>query len=110
MKQTINCHEFINQFDSLRPNNFTRDALIMMFEYFEEHERDIGEEIEFDPIAICCEYLELSAHEFVHQYRLEKEIDGMTDDQIKEFISEYIEENALYVGRTDNGSFVFQQF
>jgi hypothetical protein len=110
MKQTINCNEFINQFDSLRPNNFTRDALIMMFEYFEEHERDMGEEIEFDPIAICCEYLELSTHEFVHQYRLEEEIDGMTDDQLEEFISEYIEENALYVGRTDNGSFVFQQF
>ena len=110
MKQTINCHQFINQFDALRPNNFSRDALIMMFEYFEEYERDSGEEIEFDPIAICCEYLELSTHEFVHQYRLDKEIDGMTDDEIEKFISDYIEESARFIGRTDSGSFVFQQF
>ena len=110
MKQSINCHQFINQFDALRPNNFSREALIMMFEYFEEYERDIGVEIEFDPIGICCEYLELSVHEFVHQYRLEKEIDEMTDDQIEKFISEYIEESAIFIGRTDSGSFVFQQF
>jgi hypothetical protein len=45
MKQSINCHEFINAFDKLRPDNFSRDALIMMFEYFEEYERDIGVEI-----------------------------------------------------------------
>ena len=110
MKQTINRHQFIYQFNSLRPENFSRDALIMMFEYFEEYERDIGVEIEFDPIAICCEYLELFPHEFVHQYRLYKEIDGMTDEQIEKFISEYIEESAIFIGRTDRGSFVFQQF
>jgi len=110
MKQSINCHEFINAFDKLRPDNFSRDALIMMFEYFEEYERDIGVEIEFDPIGICCEYVEQYPHEIVHGYSLEKDIDGLTDEEIKKFLSEYIEESAIFIGITDSGSFVYQQF
>ena len=29
-----------------------------MFEYLEEYEEDTGFKIEFDPIAICCEFSE----------------------------------------------------
>jgi hypothetical protein len=110
MKQTINCHEFINAFDRLRPDNFSRSALILMFEYFEEYERDIGVEIEFDPIAICCEYVEEYPHEIVHNYKLENDISGMDQDEMIKFLSEYIEESAIFIGVTDNGSFVYQQF
>jgi hypothetical protein len=110
MKQTINCHEFINAFDRLRPDNFSRDALIMMFEYFEEYERDIGVEIEFDPISICCEYVEEYPNEIVHNYKLEKDIGGMDQEEMIKFLSEYIEESAIFIGITDSGSFVYQQF
>jgi hypothetical protein len=110
MKQSINFCDFKNAFDNLRPNNFSVDALQIMFEYFEEYERDIGEEIEFDPIGICCEYIEQSPHEIIHSYSLEKHIDGLTDEEIKEFLSQYIEENAIFIGITDSGSFVYQQF
>ncbi len=110
MKQTINCHEFIDAFDRLRPDNFSRDALLMMFEYFEEYERDIGVEIEFDPIGICCEYVEEYPHEIVHNYKLEKDISGMDQEEMIKFLSEYIEESAIFIGITDNGSFVYQQF
>jgi hypothetical protein len=110
MKQTINCHEFINAFDRLRPDNFSRSALMMMFEYFEAYERDIGVEIEFDPIAICCEYTEEYPHEIVHNYKLENDISGMDQEEFIKFLSEYIEESAIFIGITDNGSFVYQQF
>jgi hypothetical protein len=110
MKQTINFREFKNAFDNLRPDNFSVDALQIMFEYFEEYERDIGEEIEFDPIGICCEYVEEYPHEIVHNYKLENDISGMDQDQMIKFLSEYIEESAIFIGITDNGSFVYQQF
>jgi hypothetical protein len=110
MKQTINCHEFINQFDLLRPNNFSREALIMMFEYFEQYERDIGEEIEFDPIAICCEYVEQTIPELVYGYKLEKEIDGMEQNEMLDYLINFLEEQCIFIGLTDSGTFVYQQF
>jgi hypothetical protein len=110
MKQSINCHEFINAFDKLRPDNFSRDALIMMFEYFEEYERDIGEEIEFDPIAICCEYVEQSPHEIINSYGLENDIDGMSEDEIIKYIENYLLSSCIFIGTTDSGSFVYQHF
>ena len=110
MKQTVNFRDFKNSFDNLRPDNFSVDALQIMFEYFENYERDIGEEIEFDPIGICCVYVEEYPHEIVHNYKLEKDIDGMDQEELIKFLSEYIEESAIFIGITDNGSFVYQQF
>lgn len=110
MKQTINFREFKNAFDTLRPDNFSVDALQIMFEYFEEYERDIGEEIEFDPIAICCEYVEQYPHEIIHSYGLEKDIDGMDQDQMIKYLENYLLSSCIFIGITDSGSFVYQQF
>jgi len=110
MKQSINFSDFKNAFDNLRPNNFSLDALQIMFEYFEEYERDIGVEIEFDPIAICCEYVEEEADDIILHHCLEEAIEGLNEEEIKKAISEYIEESAIFIGITDNGTFVHQQF
>ena len=110
MKQSINFSDFKNAFDNLRPNNFSLDALQIMFEYFEEYERDIGVEIEFDPIAICCEYVEEEADDIILHHCLEEAIEGLNEEEIKKAISEYIEESAIFIGITDNGTFVYQQF
>jgi len=110
MKQTINFSDFKNAFDNLRPNNFSVDALQIMFEYFEEYERDIGEEIEFDPIGICCEYIEQSPHEIIHSYSLEKDIDGMDQDEMIKYLENYLLSSCIFIGITDSGSFVYQQF
>ena len=58
MKQTIDCFQFRNQFMECRPDNFSYDGLLALWEYFEEYEDSTGEEIELDVIAICCEYSE----------------------------------------------------
>ena len=58
MKKTITFYEFRDWFEKNRPNNFSSNGLISLWEYLEELEEGIGEEIEFDPIALCCEYTE----------------------------------------------------
>ena len=58
MKQTIDLHQFRSGFINLRPNNFTYTALGSLFEHLEEREDDTGQEIEYDVIAICCDYTE----------------------------------------------------
>jgi len=110
MKQTVNFSDFKSAFDNLRPDNFSVDALQIMFEYFEEYERDIGEEIEFDPIGICCEYVEEDADDIILHHCLEEATEGLNEEEIQEAIKEYIEESAIFIGITDSGSFVYQQF
>lgn len=58
MKQTVNFYQFANAFETLRPNNFTREGLVALFEMLEEWEESTGTEIELDVIALCCEFTE----------------------------------------------------
>ena len=60
MKTTITYNEFQNAFlssDSYR-NQFSFEGLMALFDYLEEFENSIGEEIEFDMIGIACEFTE----------------------------------------------------
>jgi len=60
MKQLVTRFDFVDWFrgsDNYK-NNFSYDGLNSLFDYFEELEEDMGKEIDFDPIAICCEYSE----------------------------------------------------
>jgi hypothetical protein len=65
MKQTINFYDFQKAFQDLRPNNFTYEGLRALFEYLEELEESTGDEIEFDIIALCCDFTE---YESVEEY------------------------------------------
>ena len=58
MKQTVYFEDFNKAFQKTRPNNFSRDALGALYNYFQEIEADTGEEFDLDAIAICCDYTE----------------------------------------------------
>ncbi len=58
MKKTITQNEFIREFENR--NNFTKEGLINLFNYFEEIEEDMNEQFELDVIYICCNYTEYS--------------------------------------------------
>ena len=60
MKITLTESEFINRFLAIR-GNFSREALAALFAHLEELERDLGEEVEFDPIGICCDWTEYAS-------------------------------------------------
>ena len=60
MKETVTVYRFRDAFrqsDTYR-NNFSYEGLHALFEHFEELEDDIGEEMELDVVAICCDYTE----------------------------------------------------
>jgi hypothetical protein len=58
MKETLTQSQFVGRFLQIRPDNFSADALCALFDYFEELEQDCGDEMEFDPVAVCCDYSE----------------------------------------------------
>ena len=61
IKTEVSEHEFVDAFKQAgREDNFTRPALIALYEYFWELSEDMGEDIEFDVIGICCEFTEFA--------------------------------------------------
>ena len=58
MKQTVYLEDFRKAFKDTRPNQFSYDALTALYNYFEQLEDDIGEELDLDVIAVCCDYCE----------------------------------------------------
>jgi hypothetical protein len=58
MKQTVNKSMFMDAFRTLRPDSFSYEGLSTLFDYLESYEEELGEEIELDVIALCCDYSE----------------------------------------------------
>ena len=65
MKQTMNEFDFKNEFKKIRPDNFSYDGLDVLYYHLIQFEEDTGEELEFDPIAYCCEFSEYNNFEDV---------------------------------------------
>ena len=71
MKQTMDKYMFRDMFmqSDTYKNNFSYEGCHALFEYLEQLEDDIGEEFEFDMVAICCDYTEYdSLEDFAHDY------------------------------------------
>ena len=59
MKTTVTWYMFRDDFKKIRPDNFTDDALMILFDGLEEFEEETGSELELDVIALCCDFCEM---------------------------------------------------
>ena len=64
MKDTVTEYQFVDTM-AQKQHGFSYEGAKALFEYFEQYEQDIGEEMEFDPIAIRCEFDEYESLEDV---------------------------------------------
>lgn len=62
---TLRTHDFVERFRKIRPDDFSIPALRALCGWYEQYSASIGEDIEFDAIAICCEWSEYSSIEEV---------------------------------------------
>ena len=53
MKDTITEHTFINE---MIEHGFSYEGSKALFEHFEQYEKDCDQQLEFDPIAIRCDF------------------------------------------------------
>ena len=99
MIRTIDNIEFIDAFRKMgRIDNFSFRGLVALYEYLEMLGEDLGQPIELDVIALCCEYAEY--------------------DNLEEFQADYGDEyetiediqNATTVIMIDDDSFIIRQF
>lgn len=78
MKQNVTFSDFCDSFGDTYKNNFTYEGKKALYDYLLEYEDATGEEIELDPIALCCDYSEYDdAIEAASEYF---EFEGMTFD------------------------------
>ena len=114
MKTTVSRYNFERDFvDADRKENFSYEALGLLFDYFEDYEEQTGEEVELDVIAICCDYTEDTAEEIARNYSIDlSDLDPEDDDyeeQCTEAVRDYLNDNTRLVGETSTG-FVYLAF
>tara|TARA_B100001094_G_scaffold140387_2_gene136058 strand:- start:12726 stop:13022 length:297 start_codon:yes stop_codon:yes gene_type:complete len=98
MKKNIDQFEFAAWFAEHRPNDFSPIGRLELYEMLRSYEEDTGEEIEFDPIAFCCEYTE---YEDMEEFWLDYDRADYPNE-------ESIMDATFYWGFGD--SFIIQQF
>lgn len=80
MKETVTLSRFRDVFamSDTYKNNFSYEGLAALFEYLEQYEEDTGEEMEFDMVALCCEYSEYKdIEEIKEQYSNVEDIEDL---------------------------------
>jgi hypothetical protein len=97
MKKSISFYEFERAFAEIRPDNFTRAGLKALFDYLENFEAETGEEIEFDVIALCCDFVE---YENIAEFNSDYGADYESRDEIGE----------TFVIDVDDEAFIIQAF
>lgn len=110
MYQTINTvSSFRDEFRACgRADQFSYEALGILFDYLEAYEMDSGEEIELDVIAICCDFSEDTPEAIAQSYDID--IEGMDEGQALDEVIATLEANGAYVGKTDSGAIIYRNY
>lgn len=96
MYKDINFNDFCDGFPDSYKDNFSYEGKKALFDYLEEYEDGTGEKMEFDPIALCCEY---------DEYKDLKELQGNYNVENMEDL-----ENHTTVIKIDDNSFIIQKY
>lgn len=119
MIHTVNFSQFCDSFSETYKNNFSYEGKRALFEYLEEYEDSIGQRVELDIVALCCEYSEHdSAYEAMQQYQPEDmPVEGEAGDDLVEIQAkneakalEWLEERTQVITIPDTGRIIIANF
>ena len=105
MKQTIDLYQFRRAFEFLgRADNFSYEGQKVLFDYLEH----LGEAIDLDVIALCCEYREDTFAEVASNYgfALDEDLD---EGGRRDTVLDCLANNTSVCGSTDT-HVVYQLF
>ena len=107
--QTVNFSMFCDAFSNAgRADQFSYTAKRAIFESL----NDMGEDVELDIIAICCDFAESSTDEIIAEYDIDvqEEMSEADYEDIKhEAVKNYLEKKTIIVQECDD-VFVYMQF
>ena len=107
MKTTLSTSQAASLLTADNNNGFTYSGAYALCEYLEELEADCGKEIEFDPVALRCDYTEYaSLADFRNEYFADDEqcradigalAGGEDDEELDTLTAEYIRDNGTLI-------------
>jgi hypothetical protein len=97
MYQTIGLSDFRAGF-KYRPDNFSYEGLGALFDYF----KSMGD-IEFDPIAICCEFSEDTVEGIAGAYDIE-------GDDLRIAVIRRLDDEGVFIHETEDGKILYRSF
>lgn len=116
MKQEITKTEFMDSFlqNETYKNNFSYDGLSELYDFLEQLEEDCNMEIEFDMVAICCEYEETCYKDFVGNYSYHFDVFEMLEngedfDTLREKVKKLCRDNGDFIEINDD-DFIYRSF
>ena len=105
---TLNKDQFRFQMNAIRPDNFSYEGLGALFDYFDSMD---PEQIEYDGIAICCDFSQCSLDEFKDSFPA---IEGIMLDEgltLEDSIKDYIENNGFWFSFVEDGKeIIYENF
>lgn len=110
MKTTLSVYDFRDAFRRAdRADQFSYDALEIIFDYLEEQERDTGYEYELDVIGICCELAEQSPKAIAADYSFDID-ENENEEEIAQQVMDFLCDQTTVLGTTAAGDIVYAQF
>ena len=110
MKNTVDIYQFRNEFQAIRPNNFSYEGLTVLFDYLEELESDCGEELELDVIALCCDFSEDHYEDIAANYDIDLSDCDDDEDKLQAVKDHLNDEGYGYCGVTEENNVVYRAF
>jgi hypothetical protein len=109
MKRTLSTYEIAGLLMDDEYANWSRTGAYALAEYLEELEEDTGEEMEFDCVAIRCEWHEFKdCHAIAECYSID--IENCEDDEVEKIVLKYVDDRSRYIRLPANEGFIVQQF
>jgi hypothetical protein len=103
-------HDYFTRSDTYK-NQFSYEAREIIFDYLEEYEASTGENVEFDLVAICCDFTESTIKEIIFDYGyLMDQESEKTQEYIEQFLYEHTQLCGSYVDSDGDSIYVYQQF
>ena len=107
--QTASFYDFQEAFRRMdRQSQFTYSGLRGLFDHLEQLSDAIGEPVELDVIAICCDYSEETFRDVANNYDIDLS-ECEDDDEIRETVLDYLSDHTV-VAWSDDGTVVYGCF
>jgi hypothetical protein len=107
MKTTVSKQHFIDAFlTSSYRDNFSYDGLEILFDYLEQSENDCDAELEFDLVAIACDFSESRVADIASDYGIDID-DSMTDEEIIDTVRDYLQDNTQVCGEYEEDGITY---
>ena len=110
MKTTVSLYDFRDAFVRAgRKDQFSYDALEIIYDYIRDQEQDLGEEFELDVIGLCCDIAEQSPNDIATDYSIDTS-ECQDETEVFETVLDYLHDQTTVLGTLENLDIIYVQF